>query len=756
MKRRDRLYFQLNHKMASIGAIPVNTGLPIISGTAKVGNTLSVDVGTWTNSPDTYAIQWKRAGVNIAGANGNSYVLTTTDYNTVITCGVIATNAIGPSTQAVSTGTSAVLPLPAVNTVAPNITGNVITGNTLTCTQGTWTGQGSISYTYQWQRDGVNIGGATSSTYVSQVADEGRATTCNVTATNTGGSTVQVSNTFVTSATPAPSLSEMNLITYNVTAGGTQKAIVFLPRGYRDNGNNYPTLYSYHGDGGDGSWVLVTNQNMAGSAASWTFTFATTGSQQVLWSSVVIKVSGVTVGTGRANGTIVGATISSATMAHTSAGGAVAITFTGTPGATPTIDYNYSVVFETFIPFYLNKGDEPLDLIVVITQKSVTNSNFVLARDYTDLRTYIDANFRTNTNRRYVAGLSRGGFFVRELMISSYTEIAAFLGASSTTGTGFTWANYTNRGQYWISGTDEGLDGVNPPQIAFMTSSNAAGSNVSILTRLLQGVRHTSTVWNTNVANRKERTDAPGTADWDYVRWVKKFSLDLEEQAVLITDYAVYTNLIQDYREALGYVNTISAGAVKTAQLARLATLKSTIDGSKKRYIIDFGATTSSYNSMISCALNATVSNILDDGGGASTKGFKIFTAASVSSPSGRVFDTAKLAGRYLGFEPNAYRDAARIDIAVTTGDFGFTGLNPAKTYTLRIYSATGVSISNNGTLIATVGGVQKSLYSETNTTQWMEWTGLTPNGSNELHITGIQGGNGVNAAFNIVELEEI
>ena len=53
----------------------------------------------------------------------------------------------------------------------------------------------SISgYTYQWKRDGGNIGGATSSTYALVTADDGHNISCAVTATNTGGSTAQASN----------------------------------------------------------------------------------------------------------------------------------------------------------------------------------------------------------------------------------------------------------------------------------------------------------------------------------------------------------------------------------------------------------------------------------------------------------------------------------------------------------------------------------------------------------------------------------
>lgn len=66
------------------------------------------------------------------------------------------------------------------NTVAPAITGTAQVGQTLTVTNGTWTGP-ARSFTRQWKRGGVNVGtGAT--TYVPVVGDIGAAITCEVTA----------------------------------------------------------------------------------------------------------------------------------------------------------------------------------------------------------------------------------------------------------------------------------------------------------------------------------------------------------------------------------------------------------------------------------------------------------------------------------------------------------------------------------------------------------------------------------------------
>jgi len=78
--------------------IPVNTALPTMTGTAAVGQTLSVSTGTWTGTP-SYSYQWqKNTGTgyaNINGATSSTYTIVTNDQGSVIRCIVNATNNIG-------------------------------------------------------------------------------------------------------------------------------------------------------------------------------------------------------------------------------------------------------------------------------------------------------------------------------------------------------------------------------------------------------------------------------------------------------------------------------------------------------------------------------------------------------------------------------------------------------------------------------------------------------------------------------------
>lgn len=88
-------------------------------------------------------------------------------------------------------------PLAPINTVLPVATrystfvdlfSDTFLGTKLKVTNGTWTSTGSITYTYQWKRDSVNIAGAIANKYSLVDADHGHSLTCLVTATNAAGS----------------------------------------------------------------------------------------------------------------------------------------------------------------------------------------------------------------------------------------------------------------------------------------------------------------------------------------------------------------------------------------------------------------------------------------------------------------------------------------------------------------------------------------------------------------------------------------
>lgn len=107
-----------------------------------------------------------------------------------------------------SSSWSQIYPEYPVNTVSPSISGTATQGNTLSATNGTWNSDSAYapsSYTYQWTRDGSNIGSATSSTYTTVSADIGNAIACKVTGTNFRGDTTITSSNSITVTAPMPS-----------------------------------------------------------------------------------------------------------------------------------------------------------------------------------------------------------------------------------------------------------------------------------------------------------------------------------------------------------------------------------------------------------------------------------------------------------------------------------------------------------------------------------------------------------------------
>ncbi len=181
-------------------APPVNTVLPVISGTARDTQTLSATTGTWTGTPTiTYTYQWQRCDVlggacqPIVGATSSTYTLTWTDVGGTARVVVTGTNAAG-SSSATAAASAVIVATPPVNTVLPVISGALTEGSTASASTGTWTGTPTITYTYQWRRCNPagnscsDIGGATASTYTLVAADVGSTLRVVVTGTNAGGS----------------------------------------------------------------------------------------------------------------------------------------------------------------------------------------------------------------------------------------------------------------------------------------------------------------------------------------------------------------------------------------------------------------------------------------------------------------------------------------------------------------------------------------------------------------------------------------
>ena len=162
---------------------------PTISGTERVGQTLTATAGTWGPVAPTLAYQWKRDTVTIGGATARTYELTALDVGTNITVDVSATAPGFTSSSVTSVATGDIAQGVLNPAPTPTITGTMGVGSTATASPSTW-GPGSVSLAYGWKRNGTNITDATSSTYTIVGADLGASITVEVTATLAGYATL--------------------------------------------------------------------------------------------------------------------------------------------------------------------------------------------------------------------------------------------------------------------------------------------------------------------------------------------------------------------------------------------------------------------------------------------------------------------------------------------------------------------------------------------------------------------------------------
>jgi hypothetical protein len=249
---------------------PTNSALPVVSGTAQEGKTLSATEGSWTGKP-SYSYQWEDCNSSggacseVSGATSSSYKLGSGDVGHTVRVVVTAANA-GGSAKASSEATSVVVALAPSNTVLPKVTGTAQEGKTLSATEGSWTGS-PTSYSYQWEDCNssggacAEVSGATSSSYKLGSGDVGHTVRVVVTATNTGGSAKASSEATATVVPPAPTNTGLPKVSGKAVEAQTLTAT-------EGSWSGNPTSYGYQWEDCNSAGASCTS---IGGAASSTY-----------------------------------------------------------------------------------------------------------------------------------------------------------------------------------------------------------------------------------------------------------------------------------------------------------------------------------------------------------------------------------------------------------------------------------------------------------------------------------------------------
>ena len=158
-----------------------NTPKPILSGTGRVGSTMTVTTGAWDNGT-VLTVAWYRDDVLIRSGSSRVHILSSADFGKAITVKVTGT-LTGYESAAVTSSPMQVLQ-GTMTAVAPSFTGTAKVGSVLTAKTSAWATGAVISY--QWLLDGKAIRGATARTYKLLSTQKGKRISLTITQTAPG------------------------------------------------------------------------------------------------------------------------------------------------------------------------------------------------------------------------------------------------------------------------------------------------------------------------------------------------------------------------------------------------------------------------------------------------------------------------------------------------------------------------------------------------------------------------------------------
>ena len=251
------------------GRVALDSSIPTINGSLKVEGVLTVDPGAWT-SDATFMYQWLANGTAISGATGSTYKLTDSQYNKTMTVrvtgsksGYTTTSQVSEPTEKVTAGT--------LKRGTPKITGDVQVNKVLKAEPGTWTS--GTKFKYQWLVDGVELEGATKSTFTLTIDNLGKKISVKVTGSKTGYVTASKTSMETVQVAEGDMLSPVPSITGTAQVGKK----LSTNRGIWASGST--RTYQWFADGEAIAGATDTSYTLTADMVGKQITFAMTGSK---------------------------------------------------------------------------------------------------------------------------------------------------------------------------------------------------------------------------------------------------------------------------------------------------------------------------------------------------------------------------------------------------------------------------------------------------------------------------------------------
>lgn len=167
--------------------LPLTAATPTISGTAKVGLTLTARPGAWT-SGSTFDYQWLVNNEEVFGATKSTFALRSGDKGKNISVRVTGKKMGYGTATKTSKATAKVVAVSVLSTATPTISGSATVGSRLNAKAGKWTA--GTKFSYQWLINGKLVSGATKSNFTVRSAHKGKKVSVKVTGSQAGYGTV--------------------------------------------------------------------------------------------------------------------------------------------------------------------------------------------------------------------------------------------------------------------------------------------------------------------------------------------------------------------------------------------------------------------------------------------------------------------------------------------------------------------------------------------------------------------------------------